>query len=72
MESGSCSGEPPAPMREGSGAGGKLQVGSGGSHSIFPEQKGVKEGDRGKEGGLSALKTGHLVSPGTSLKWAGR
>ena len=36
-----------------------------GARSIFPEQKGVKEGDRCKEGGLSALKMGtlHLLVP---------
>ena len=35
MESGSCSGETPALMLEGSGAGGKLQVGSAGSSQHF-------------------------------------
>lgn len=35
-ESGSCSGETPALMQEGSGGGGKLQVGSGRSSQHFP------------------------------------
>lgn len=47
MESGSCSGETPALMREGSGAGGKLQVGSGGSSQHFPR---AERGERMRQG----------------------